>query len=182
MCLRNLKLIYLNHHCWSPKISASWVGYVLHRSVGYRRRYFTAVNKPVVIWSRNYSCLCSVMLWLLICIERPLDIININHFAQRNVIPVAAPCSGSRKMSMTKGKSARALNIREWTEYLRTSGWLTQCFCHNSSAGDGTRRSARNHNRSYLTRQHSLNRVRRVTWKSGLCQYILNVPEVKLAL
>jgi len=182
MCLLNLKLIYVNRHCWSPKISASWVGYVLHRSVGYRRRYFTAVNKPVVIWSCNYSCLCSVMLWLLICIERPLDIININHFAQRNAIPVAAPCSGSRKMSMTKGKSARALNIREWTEYLRTSGWLTQCFCHNSSTGDGTRRSARNNNRSYLTRQHSLNRVRRVTWKSGLCQYILNVPEVKLGL
>lgn len=144
------------------------------------------MNKPVVIWDCNYRCLCSVMLWLLICIERPLDIININHFAQLNVIPVAAPCSGSRKMSMTKGKSALALNFRGWMEYLRTSGWLAQCFRHYCSTGDDTRWSAQAHKRSYLTRQHlfrfSLNRVWWVTFESGLCKYILNFREVKIGL
>jgi hypothetical protein len=108
--------------CWDPKleykirkypllthsnISVTRNGYVLHSRIEYWRKYPTKMMKLLVVWNSNYTYLFGVMLWLCICKGRPMDIININHFAQLDVIPVPSPCSGSRKKSMTKGTNAR---------------------------------------------------------------------------
>jgi hypothetical protein len=55
-----------------------------------------------------------------------MDIININHFAQLDVIPVPSPCSGSRKTSMTKGEErARVLTSGSgWRSQELPAGWV----------------------------------------------------------